>query len=85
MNTRQNFALIAALLLQPFTTEAFAPAQQSLRVGHKLSHTPFSRTSELHAVAKSGGKMIETEDQYNNMVLKSNSARPVLVFFSAPW
>mmetsp|Transcript_108110 Transcript_108110/g.161723 ORF Transcript_108110/g.161723 Transcript_108110/m.161723 type:complete len:174 (-) Transcript_108110:41-562(-) len=85
MNTRQNFALLAALLLQPFTTEAFAPAQKSL-VGHKYAqHSPFSRISELYAVAKSGGKMIETDDQYNSVVLESNSPRPVLVFFSAPW
>jgi hypothetical protein len=83
MNTRQNFTLIVALLLQPFTADAFAPAQQS--VGRKLAHPPFSRILELHAIAKSGGKMIETEDQYNKLVLETNIPRPVLVYFSAPW
>ena len=50
-------------------------------------HTNHARISEtrLQAVGKSGGKMIETEDQYNSLVLSDETPKPVLVFFSAPW
>lgn len=39
----------------------------------------------LQAVAKSGGKMIVTEEMYTQTVLSKDVKRPVLVFFSAPW
>lgn len=37
------------------------------------------------SVAKSGGKMILTEEMYSEFVLSKDVPRPVLVFFSAPW
>jgi hypothetical protein len=54
------------------------------------SHAAFAaargtrRTTQLHA-AKSGGIMIQTESQYEEIVLGRDAKRPVLVFFSAPW
>ncbi|KAG7344315.1 thioredoxin [Nitzschia inconspicua] len=36
-------------------------------------------------VAKTGGKMIDTEEQFAETVLAKNVPRPVMVFFSAPW
>ena len=37
------------------------------------------------SIAKSGGKMIETEQQFAETVLSIDIARPVLVFYTAPW
>ena len=42
-------------------------------------------TRPLQAVAKSGGKMIVTEEMFTKNVLSKDIPRPVLVFFSAPW
>jgi hypothetical protein len=42
------------------------------------------RSTVLH-VAKSGGKMIDTEEQFSELVLAKDVPRPVMVFFSAPW
>lgn len=39
----------------------------------------------LSAIAKSGGKMILTDEMYAESVLSKNNSKPVLVFFSAPW
>lgn len=36
-------------------------------------------------VAKTGGKMIDTEEQFSEIVLAKDVPRPVMVFFSAPW
>lgn len=36
-------------------------------------------------IAKSGGKMIETEKEFAENVLSKDLSRPVLVFFTAPW
>ena len=36
-------------------------------------------------VAKTGGKIITTEEQFAEVVLSKNTPRPVMVFFSAPW
>jgi len=44
-----------------------------------------SRLRPLTAVAKSGGKMILTDEMYTENVLAKDIPRPVLVFFSAPW
>lgn len=35
--------------------------------------------------AKSGGKLIETKEEYNKLVLSSDSPRPILTFYTAPW
>lgn len=43
-----------------------------------------SRISPLF-VSKSGGKLIKTAEMYEEDVVQGSSARPVLVFFSAPW
>lgn len=36
-------------------------------------------------IAKSGGKMINTEQEFADIVLSKDIPRPVLVFFTAPW
>lgn len=45
----------------------------------------FPTTTTRLYVAKTGGKMIDTEDQFAEVVLAKDVPRPVLVFFSAPW
>lgn len=42
-------------------------------------------SSTALAIAKSGGKMIETEKEFADNVLSKDLTRPVLVFFTAPW
>eukprot|EP00535_Pseudo-nitzschia_heimii_P002736 CAMPEP_0197183666 /NCGR_PEP_ID=MMETSP1423-20130617/7943_1 /TAXON_ID=476441 /ORGANISM="Pseudo-nitzschia heimii, Strain UNC1101" /LENGTH=201 /DNA_ID=CAMNT_0042634267 /DNA_START=453 /DNA_END=1059 /DNA_ORIENTATION=+ len=42
-------------------------------------------TSTALGIAKSGGKMIETEKEFAEHVLSKDLTRPVLVFFTAPW
>jgi hypothetical protein len=46
--------------------------------------TNYSFSTRLH-VAKTGGKMIDTEEQFAEVVLAQDIPRPVMVFFSAPW
>jgi len=36
-------------------------------------------------VAKSGGRMIESVEEFEEIVLAAESQRPVLAFFSAAW
>jgi hypothetical protein len=43
------------------------------------------RLSTFLQVAKTGGKMIDTEEQFSKLVLAKDVPRPVMVFFSAPW
>ena len=50
-----------------------------------LSRITTSSSSSLYATAKSGGKLIESEEQYMKLVLAKDIPKPVLVFFSAPW
>jgi len=40
---------------------------------------------ELSMVAKSGGKLVRDEKDFATFVLDSESSRPVMVFFTAPW
>ena len=47
-------------------------------------HHQETRISALQ-FAKSGGKMIDNEEMYSQEVLRKDTPRPVLVFFSAPW
>mmetsp|Transcript_10259 Transcript_10259/g.24495 ORF Transcript_10259/g.24495 Transcript_10259/m.24495 type:complete len:226 (-) Transcript_10259:468-1145(-) len=42
-------------------------------------------SSSQLAIAKSGGKLMETEQQFAETVLSKDIARPVLVFYTAPW
>jgi len=44
-----------------------------------------TRAATRLGIAKSGGKMIETEKEFSENVLSKELSRPVLVFFSAPW
>jgi thioredoxin 1 len=37
------------------------------------------------AVGKTGGKLIETVEEYTSIVLEMESQKPVMVFFTAPW
>ncbi|GAX15747.1 thioredoxin 1 [Fistulifera solaris] len=37
------------------------------------------------AVGKTGSKVIESPDQYAEMVSTSSKTRPVLIFWTAPW
>ena len=48
------------------------------------STTKITTTTRLQ-VAKTGGRMIDTEEQFTELVLAKDVPRPVLVFFSAPW
>ena len=45
----------------------------------------WQRSSHLRAVAKSGGKLIVSEEEFGNSVLSPNASKPVMVFFTAPW
>jgi hypothetical protein len=57
------------------------------RVGWSQRQQPTRRSilRPLDAVAKSGGKLIATEEMFTKNVLSKDIPRPVLVFFSAPW
>uniref|UniRef100_A0A7S2U7M0 Thioredoxin domain-containing protein n=1 Tax=Attheya septentrionalis TaxID=420275 RepID=A0A7S2U7M0_9STRA len=46
---------------------------------------PRTPRSSLTMIAKSGGKLITTSEEYGGQVLDPSINRPVLVFFSAPW
>jgi thioredoxin 1 len=39
----------------------------------------------LNVVGKTGGRLIETIEEYEESVLNSDSSKPVMVFFTAPW
>lgn len=41
--------------------------------------------SAIHAVGKSGGKLILTDEEFGNTVLSPKAAKPIMVFFTAPW
>jgi len=36
-------------------------------------------------VAKSGGKIITSDDEFEEVALTESLPRPVMVFFTAPW
>lgn len=88
-----HWQLVWLALFGVFTsTDAFLPNYQNINVGQY--YHPSSTTSttyghvetRIEAVAKSGGKLMETEEMYTETVLeRSASNGPVLVFFSAPW
>eukprot|EP00532_Pseudo-nitzschia_australis_P009819 CAMPEP_0168229238 /NCGR_PEP_ID=MMETSP0140_2-20121125/15160_1 /TAXON_ID=44445 /ORGANISM="Pseudo-nitzschia australis, Strain 10249 10 AB" /LENGTH=225 /DNA_ID=CAMNT_0008161019 /DNA_START=74 /DNA_END=751 /DNA_ORIENTATION=- len=79
------------------TTYAFTSSTTSRRTRIATRRTTASATSIIKtttrarasstqlAIAKSGGKMIETEKQFAETVLSKDIARPVLVFYTAPW
>lgn len=73
---------LSALVLLCLASGATAFLESRLRTVTR----PLSRISPLTVnVAKSGGRMIETEEMYQQYVLPEESSKPVLVFFSAPW
>lgn len=41
------------------------------------------RSTSLHAVAKTGGRVLATEDEFRKTIDEAKS--PVMVFFTAPW
>lgn len=43
------------------------------------------RAPPLSMVAKSGGKIIESTEEFGKYVMSPESDRPVMVFYSAPW
>lgn len=74
----------------PTAVEAFVPLRQQgcndvdrAISGQILERRVFS--SRPLFVAKSGGKMIETAEEFEDFVLAEDSPRPVLAFFSAAW
>jgi hypothetical protein len=66
------FLLLLGMLSS--TTSAFVGPQAKV-----------SRISSALQITKSGGKLIETAEQFTNNVLGKNTPRPVLAFFTAPW
>lgn len=42
-------------------------------------------SSLLRGVAKSGGKLIVSEEEFGSSVLSPNAVKPIMVFFTAPW
>ena len=81
---------ICIILFASFTTSnAFVPPTSS-RITIISSRTPSKSTSEAMSstqlqVAKTGGKLISTEQEFSDNVLSKDLSRPVLVFFTAPW
>lgn len=75
-------SIICIILSTSFATiNAFVPSSTSLI----KSNTRVGASSTQMGIAKSGGKMIETEQEFKDNVLSKDLARPVLVFFTAPW
>lgn len=66
--------LLCGIICCSFSVSAFAPA-------------PFvqQQHSALFGVAKSGGKLIRTEQEFDDLVLGQRNPKPVMVFFTAPW
>uniref|UniRef100_A0A8J9S1D1 Thioredoxin domain-containing protein n=1 Tax=Phaeodactylum tricornutum TaxID=2850 RepID=A0A8J9S1D1_PHATR len=61
---------------------------KSLTLLNTIAWTPRpSKTSPRlsMAVGKTGGKLIETVEEYTSIVLEMESQKPVMVFFTAPW
>lgn len=66
--------LICVILYCAFCVSAFAPAP-----------CVHQQHSALFAVAKSGGRLIRTEQEFEELVLGQRNPKPVMVFFTAPW
>jgi len=66
------------------TTDAFVSSRETTWL-HLRAPLNRSISRPLFATAKSGGKMIVTEEMFRKNVLSADIPRPVLVFFSAPW
>lgn len=80
-------SIICIILSTSFATiNAFVPSSTSLIKSNSdgLTGRVGASTTQL-GIAKSGGKMIETEQEFEDNVLSKDLARPVLVFFTAPW
>jgi hypothetical protein len=58
-------------------------SQQRRRQQQQQQKRPVS--TFLYMLAKSGGKLITSTEQYVDMVLSPNVPKPVMVFFTAPW
>mmetsp|Transcript_10311 Transcript_10311/g.29904 ORF Transcript_10311/g.29904 Transcript_10311/m.29904 type:complete len:170 (-) Transcript_10311:193-702(-) len=74
-----EFLILVGMLLI-LQSDAFLSPRKGLH--RRVESKPILRPLEI---AKSGGKMILTEDMYTQNVLAKDVPRPVLVFFSAPW
>mmetsp|Transcript_7042 Transcript_7042/g.14535 ORF Transcript_7042/g.14535 Transcript_7042/m.14535 type:complete len:218 (+) Transcript_7042:211-864(+) len=70
------------------TSNAFVPSSKTMRISRTettLERSTLKASSTQLGIAKSGGKMIETEQEFTDNVLSKDLSRPVLVFFTAPW
>jgi hypothetical protein len=75
-------------LARPNTTTRFgkkSSQQLLLPLQNNRSFPNSHRWFTMLHVAKTGGKMIDTEEQFSKLVLAKDVPRPVMVFFSAPW
>lgn len=76
---QQSFIVACCLFATLSLANAFVPVTPTTYVTKQLS-----KASPLF-VAKSGGRMIETVEEFAEIVLSEETPRPVLVFFSAAW
>eukprot|EP00569_Conticribra_weissflogii_P005448 CAMPEP_0171340034 /NCGR_PEP_ID=MMETSP0878-20121228/8313_1 /TAXON_ID=67004 /ORGANISM="Thalassiosira weissflogii, Strain CCMP1336" /LENGTH=195 /DNA_ID=CAMNT_0011842035 /DNA_START=165 /DNA_END=752 /DNA_ORIENTATION=- len=75
----------AHAFLTPSSKISRLPAVRQWVAGSSPTYCPDS-TSGLSMIAKSGGRMIVTTEQFESEVLRGgDEALPVLVLFSAPW
>ena len=94
VRTLPILSIICIILSMSFaTSNAFVPSEpsQTTRISSRTMarSTMTTRAGATSAtqlgIAKSGGKMIETEKEFADNVLSKDLSRPVLVFFTAPW
>lgn len=86
---------VICVILSAFlgTSDAFLPStksQQTRITSRKIERSIITTRAGASSrtvlgIAKSGGKMIETEKEFADNVLSKDLTRPVLVFFTAPW
>lgn len=81
LRLREILLLVGAIVIS--SGQAFT-STRTLMWSRNRSFSRLSTPLPL-SVAKSGGKMILTEEMYSEFVLSRDVPRPVLVFFSAPW
>lgn len=74
---------------QPCTVTSTSSQPKDLR---KLSHIPQQSTNRqsrrfmsTKGVSKTGGRLLESTEDYRQLVLDGAMDRPILVFWTAPW
>ena len=83
-------AILSQSVFPTPTADAFVPVSRQQVNRHATPKQVLARERIVSSsmplyIAKSGGKMIETVDQFADTVLAEDSPRPVLAFFSAAW